>query len=361
MKFSVLSGAYKNAGDFLIVDRSVKLLRYVYPNCEIQMYERRWPLDEHLDTINQSDALILAGGPAYSRKIYPNVIPLVTDLSKICVPIYTIGLGWYGRESTDSFLYQQYIFTEETKHFFSRIEQDGALACRDWYSMRALKNNGFACAVMTGCPAWYDLERVQRADLRDSFQFPYQKICFSDPAKIRNIAQSLEIVRYIRRRYPSAKLTYVFHRGIHTDSMTSHEDAEQYEKLARQLMEMEIEVRDIAYSKDGFSIYDDCDLHIGMRVHAHIYNLSIRNVSILIEEDGRGAGVNEALGLFRIKAYQSSEYSQGFQSENSFLIRRLDDYLWMLERDHFQIIKNSFRCQQGYFEKMISHLSTFQK
>ena len=34
-RFSLLSGAYINAGDFLIVDRTKKLLRYVYPDCEI--------------------------------------------------------------------------------------------------------------------------------------------------------------------------------------------------------------------------------------------------------------------------------------------------------------------------------------
>lgn len=35
-----------------------------------------------------------------------------------------------------------------------------------------------------------------------------------------------------------------------------------------------VKMIDISKSVDGLRIYDDCDLHIGFRVHAHIYNLS---------------------------------------------------------------------------------------
>src|SRR5699024_8576119 len=49
-----------------------------------------------------------------------------------------------------------------------------------------------------------------------------------------------------------------------------------------------------------------CDLHIGYRVHAHIYFLSKRLPSILLHEDGRGNGVSEALNSPGIDAYKSS-------------------------------------------------------
>ena len=45
-------------------------------------------------------------------------------------------------------------------------------------------------------------------------------------------------------------------------------------------------------------------MHVGYRVHAHIYNLSRRGTSILIEEDARGAGVNDALNLRHICAFK---------------------------------------------------------
>ena len=90
MKFSILSGAYVNAGDFLIVDRTIQLLKNVYPDCEIIIYERRKNLENDLKEINKSDALILAGGPAYLPNVYPETIPLVDDLDRITTKIVAI-------------------------------------------------------------------------------------------------------------------------------------------------------------------------------------------------------------------------------------------------------------------------------
>lgn len=52
MNITLLIGAYKNAGDFLIVDRSIKMLQDVYPNCNITTYLRNEKLDKYLDEIS---------------------------------------------------------------------------------------------------------------------------------------------------------------------------------------------------------------------------------------------------------------------------------------------------------------------
>ena len=39
---------------------------------------------------------------------------------------------------------------------------------------------------------------------------------------------------------------------------------------------------------DGLDIYNDADLHVGFRVHAHVSALSRRIYSYLLEQDGRG-------------------------------------------------------------------------
>ncbi len=57
MKFSVLSGAYVNAGDFLIVDRTIKLLKEVFPEAIIKKYPRNKNLEKYLDEINNSDVM----------------------------------------------------------------------------------------------------------------------------------------------------------------------------------------------------------------------------------------------------------------------------------------------------------------
>lgn len=44
------------------------------------------------------------------------------------------------------------------------------------------------------------------------------------------------------------------------------------------------------------ALYGNADLHIGYRVHAHLFCLSRRIPSILINEDSRGVGQAAALG-----------------------------------------------------------------
>ena len=383
MKFAVLSGAYKNAGDFLIVDRSVKLIKYVYPDCEIKLYERRKSLEPYLDEINECDALIFAGGPAYYPGIYPKEIPLVDDLDRITTKFFAIGLGWFGRfgvEGLNDTIYNKYVFDESSRKLLKRIEQDSVLACRDLLSVRALKNNGFNKALMTGCPAWYNLETIESTGLRAGINSSFKKICISDPANIRNVDQAYKVAEYIKNKYPSAEIHFVFHRGIKADDMTNAHMAEQYQVLAERLKSLGIAIHDISYSKDGFSIYDDCDLHLGFRVHAHIYNLSMRNISILIEEDGRGAGVNEALGLCHIPALRSVEPKPELKNklagrilrklvnkfytsdmDNPYLIRNIDDYIHVLQCNDHIILRNAFRIQQEYFKVMTEHLKSIRK
>lgn len=381
MNISLLSGAYKNAGDFLIVDRTIKLLNYVYPDCCIKLYERNKTLDEELHEINKTDVLVFGGGPAYAPLIFPDYIPVCSSLSDITVPVYTIGLGWHGASSSNRLIYSDYKFSAKDKKYIGWLGRNSSLSCRDWYSVRVLRNNGFQNTVMTGCPAWYDIDRVKNTELRTDINIPFKKICFSDVGNPKNLNLSLILIKYFRNRFPNAKLVYVFHRGIQRDRYTNEESAKMYTDFAESLKEYGVDYLDISYSADGFKIYDDCDLHIGMRVHAHIYNLSKRNISILIEEDGRGTGVDDALGLFSIKSYDEDlrnfyrpkhrlsdkivwryikkqymgEYS------NPYLINQVEDYLYMLESSNFLVLKQAFKRQREYFEYMIRHIESIAK
>lgn len=380
MDFAVLSGAYKNAGDFLIVDRLIKLLHYVYPDCSVILYDRGKSLDEKKEEINKKDALIIGGGPAYCVDLYPDLLPLVRDLDGITIPFVIVGGGWYGRNGSDKVVYEEYKFTPLTSQLINRLSHDGFLGCRDWYSVRALKANGFKKTMMTGCPAWYSLEHINQLGLREDVCFPPKKICISDCGNRRNLQASLALVRYVRGKFPNADIMYVFHRGVTQDKYTHPKDAIFYTRAQGKLKKIGVSVVDISYSADGFHVYDDCDFHIGMRVHAHIYNLSIRNPSILIEEDGRGAGVNDALGLPHIKAYASNHFYdsiapignsywskkirrslQGTIRENccnKYLLHELDDYFFMLEQDNFYKVRKAFEMQRHYFDVMLQHISS---
>ena len=302
MKFYCLNGAYKNAGDFLIAQRCKELLRYCVPNCDIKDQKRNQSIQDKLDTVNQCDCFILAGGPAYDETIYPDTIPLCDNLADIKVPIIPIGLGWWGYSSSIKEIKAQK-FSEKSQELMSRMASTGPLSCRDWESYHVLKENGYD-AVMTGCAAWYDIAHIGQLNIRPECQ-KSDTICISDPAKTKHFELALKLTEFLHARYPSKKIKFIFHRGTgQADNYTDSQTAKCQAELMEQLKKRNIEIKDISFSSDGFHEYDNCFFHIGFRVHAHIYNLSIRQPSILIEEDSRGAGVNHALNLPGVKAYR---------------------------------------------------------
>lgn len=366
-KFSILSGAYINAGDFLIVKRTEELIKYVYPNCKIKKYERNKEISQFLDEINESDALIIAGGPAYTPNMYPDVIKLVDDLSKITTKIIPIGVGWYGKKTDNDFLYS-YKFNDKSKKLLNKIyNENNIFGCRDWYSANVLSLNGYSNCIMTGCPAWYNIEKVNLVDV--NLKKEINKICISDPANKLNFYDAISLVDYLKNKFPKSEIDFVFHR---IDSKNN-----KYLPLIKYLEKNNIKIVDITGNFEGFKIYDDCDLHIGFRVHAHIYNLSNRNLSILVEEDGRGSGVNEALGLQGFKSivfssvtvsgssifkkglrYISTKINYRKNKKNYYLIKNIDNYLNVMRDNNFIQHEIAFNNMKKYFSIMIDYIKS---
>lgn len=373
MKFLFISGAYKNAGDFLIEKRCECLFKQIDPDCVIEKSMSNISLDNKLEYVNSFDWIVIPGGPGYIYDYYPAHIKLTSCLDDIKTKIMAVGLGWYGADTTQHTI-SNYTFSRETQKLLLRISNDcGFLGCRDNYSVQVLKNNGFEKAIMTGCPAWYDLERVNEVSLRKDIDFHFKKICVSDPAELfENAEQCVRIVEYLRKAFPSSEICFVFHRGIEKDMYTSSFNAKIAQRLKKRLCEIDnVTIQNIAFGEDGFAVYNDADLHIGYRVHAHIYNLSKRNISVLIEEDGRGAGVNEALSLTRLLAYQEKAGAPkntfervlrrgakvvGInlnQKSNCCLISQLDKVLSRLKAENYAVYSIAFQRMQSLYKKMV--------
>lgn len=372
MRIALLSGAVKNAGDFLITQRAKELLEDVFPKAEISVYIRNLKLTlSQVKEIRGMDVIVLAGGPCYKWDLYPQSIPLVDDLSDLKPPMFILGGGWYGNTTSSAEIWN-YKFSESSKKLLERVQNDtNILGCRDYYAIKVLRANGLKTGLMTGCPAWYDIARI---DKRLYFPQEIKKIAISDPADVFHFgAQSLDIARLLRRKFPKAEIVYLFHRGIKADAYTDARTAERINSLRRNLREIQIPSFDIAYSDKGFEKYDDCDLHVGHRVHAHIYNLSQRHCSILIEEDARGAGVNEALGLWSIKAYSRKKEIQSslivkaynklldFTKLNSYCIEEVNSYIDYLMATRANIMNLAFSNMENYYGVMRSHIASLEK
>lgn len=373
--YIALTGAKKNVGDFLITKRALALLEKIAPEYEFIKYPH-WEAFDDIEFVNKSQGIIILGGPGYQMNMYPGVYKLCNDFSKIEVPIYTLGSGWKGKPG-DKTTEKLYIFTDSAQLLLNSMEKTYAgMSCRDYQTVRALKNNGYKNTTMTGCPVWYDL-----LSLGKEFRAPTElkKIVFTPAQDYIYSDQSIEVMNYLSRRFRESKIIVSFHRGIgEVDEFTPEADVINTKKLAEHALNLGFEVVDVSYEVDKLNFYDECDFHIGYRVHAHIYFLSKRLPSILIHEDGRGNGVTEALKSPGIDAYRVSKpFSRLFRlfsanallvmiyakiglKLNSNLIDELDSVLNNLQNSNYVIyqktsefIDEHYKVMEDFIKKMI--------
>lgn len=352
-----MTGAVVNAGDFLIEKRTKALLNKYIPNIELTTEIRvKKDYSDRIDYLNSFDAILFPGGPIYQLDIYPNAIPFVHDLSLINKPIFFIGGGLQSNVYGPT-------MSEQTKNFFSLGTKSGVpLGCRDILSYRFLKQQGFKDSelLMTGCPAWYSLDYIEKTDVNIQTKSK-KKICISEPAKTSNIPLLVKLLYTVRNKYKNDEVLLVIHR----------ENKNALEVLLPRLKkELGISVVYISGSSEGFEIYDDCDIHIGFRVHAHIYNLSIRNISFLINEDIRGRGVNLTLGLENIDIEKPIIRERSFFNDMfkiahcvneslsfDYVIYHLLDCIEESENNDYYKYCEAFKKMKDFCGVMLSHIT----
>lgn len=353
-KICLMGGAVVNAGDFLLEKRSYDLIRYFVPDSEITVLKRvNEDYSNKVDYLNSFNAIIFAGGPLYRPGLYRHQIPFVHQslLNSVKAPIFFLGGGIKGSVYRIS-------YGELDKAFLDKGVN--CLSCRDIYTYRFLHHQGYK-ALMTGCPAWYDLDCINNVDISKFRADLFRKICVSEPANDSNLPLLIGLLKHLREKYPSSEIVLVNHREVKQELKT---------ELDELLKRDSIGFVNIAGSVDGFSIYDNCDLHVGFRVHAHIYNLSKRNQTILFSEDIRGAGVNQTLGLENMSA-EDMFYGRRKMIGDYYLIRcpeenkdthniageMFDDYLktcsdqgFQNYNRAFQLMKDSFQTMRAFFD-----------
>jgi hypothetical protein len=283
-----LCGAYRNCGDHLIGMRARALLR-TFVQDDIITLDRKALTDDHYVMFNKARAVVLCGGPAYQREMYPNVYAL--DRSRVRAPIRPLGLGWKSaaHKAPDAFK-----FTPASEAFIRAIhERIPFSSARDPLTVDVLGHTGVKNVSMTGCPAWYDLGRLER----DYEHKPdVRRLALSVPAVMQPGVK--ELMTWLTQRFPSAHRVASFHHGLVPSSTPKgRETGRDFVAFARAAKAAGWEIVGLANSLARMeALYDEVDLHVGYRVHAHIFCLSRRIGSILINEDARGVGQCRALG-----------------------------------------------------------------
>jgi hypothetical protein len=178
------------------------------------------------------------------------------------------------------------------------------LSCRDLFSSHVLRKQGISNVLMTGCPVWYDLPSIGKPMRLPS---PANRVVFT-PAQLplyQNV--SIRVAEALRKQFPHAELVCSFHRGISKkDKFTRQDEVSNNQVIEAAATSLGYQIVDLSHSGEGTSLYDRCDLHVGFRLHAHLYTLSKRTPSLLLHEDGRGVAASATLNLRGFDAFKRS-------------------------------------------------------
>lgn len=287
MKLCVVNFSVSNGGNFLIEKRMNSLIKRTWPEARIDYVNG---IDNTYDYSNQYDAVIGGGGSYYDDRIIESIfVPFFGETIK-GIKFHLIGSGVYWEDYLDNAIYSK-TFSPTMMRFFESIEVNGGtLSCRDQLSWQILNNNGIKELYMTECPAWYNFNYIDITEPR--FIGKFNKIIMSDPDITKateeqdvRATQAIEVIKTVKEMFPEARLVFTFNNGINTKYSSICNN-----RIKDYLENQGIDYIDLSRDEKKFTAYDDADLHIGFRVYSHIYSLSRRITSVLIEEDLRGGG-----------------------------------------------------------------------
>lgn len=353
-KFIVIGRPYSNGGDYLIFERLLNILKAAYPKADITFdlsNDNQFDIEE----LNQYDAIITGGGGAQFSEQYVRTSFIYQHFDEIKVPIHYAGTGLYGADGADKTVYG-YRYSDDMISYFERvIERGGQIATRDWTVDTVFRNNGIHGTVMAGCPAWYDLEMLgQEKDSAPNMRrIPMNSvkcIAVSNHGLTKNnedhgkkLEQIESLIMFLQEKFNSPEVLLTFNDGYITKYSKNY-------NLSLQKWAKEHGVTCIDLSNDAgkFKALDQIDFHIGFRVHTHIYCLSKKIPSLLIEEDIRGFGMNETLHLPHITAYGEDSTIEDFHA-NPYLNAQLAVLLAQMDEQEridydavFRIIEDSY-------------------
>jgi hypothetical protein len=315
-QYVILTGSKNNAGDYLIKYRAKQLFSDLRPDRKIIDINGWEQLNaEKLSIINESKALILMGGPALIENMVPKVYALTNNLEDIKVPIIMMGVGWKSKNGNWDDTYR-YPLNEKTKSLLKKIDNSGYLSSvRDYHTLNAIRFNGFNNFLMTGCPAYYDRDFIN-TELQCKV---INKVAFSlGVAFVESSSMEMlmkENILACKERFINKEFEVVFHHSLDRDKFkldykSSPSHVIKHNKFADWLESEGIGYVDISGSAENLiNYYSNVDLHIGFRVHAHIFMNSIARQSILVSEDGRAKGVKGAIGGIVLDGYTSFKES----------------------------------------------------
>ncbi|WP_436934740.1 polysaccharide pyruvyl transferase family protein [Halovenus marina] len=305
-----------NVGDKLIEHAVERIVEAERGPTEFFTVFRENPLDDHLDRINDSDAVLLPAFAIRDLPLYPETYRLTENLSDITVPLIPIGSNYNvypGDEQTRAEL----DFSQETREVLEHVAgQVKSFSCREQYTCDVLNAHGIDNTLLTGDPAWFDPDRIG-----DSMRRPnaVEQVVFTPPLSPYYVEQATALVEMLTDLFPDARRILSIHLA---DADTADDDttSEKSAALTEDVAEKNRRIR-AAADEHGFEqvdaggdltnigFYEDCDLHVGYECHAHASFIRRRIPSVLVAEDARGVGFADTLGVGGFRGFVRAQSS----------------------------------------------------
>jgi hypothetical protein len=284
-----------NVGDRLLLEQAKYLIEKETGISEFEVYFLEHDFTSHTEKLNEATAIILpafvildsAGEPHDSFwPLHPSKYTLAEDLDEIDTPIIPLASTWQtypgdkiGNESVQ--------YSRETMDFLKYLNNQPELTkftARDIYTKKILKRHGFDQSIMVGDLAWYH-EDYMNQDMR--IPTSIDEIVMTTPHHSVYEEQAKRLINMVSEEFPEANVTLSFHSRVNL----THE-----KNLRRVAQAKGFDIVYASHQIENVEFYDQCDLHIGYRLHGHLSFLRRRLPSVLLAEDGRGNGFNATLG-----------------------------------------------------------------
>ena len=264
-----------NAGDGLYTNKT-KLLFEKFGVSILHSCDVRDDMSKFSKEIYNCKNISTSGGPL----IYSGFHKTLYSFNKINYnkinPIF-FGCGLKSRRQEASSV----ILDKNTRSLFLK----GTVFCRDIVSYEYMKRINLK-PKYSGCSTWFN-----GGNLVSNFKTDFDKICISFDINPTFIDQKL--LNNIIEMFPNSKIKCIFNCGFNNEEGSLRKSFSDFLRYCKS--------RGIEYEscRSNFnkleSIISESDLHIGMRVHAHLCAISKGIKSVLIQVYLRGVGQTKSL------------------------------------------------------------------
>ncbi|WP_299290873.1 polysaccharide pyruvyl transferase family protein [Nitrosopumilus sp.] len=327
-----------NVGDYLISKSAKRIIKEIKGDVEIIEFPMQKDLQDNLKEINECDAMIIPHFAIRDPGMYPETYRLVKDLKQIKVPIFPLGAGWKGFPG-DYNTVKTLEYSPKTRKFLQYIaNQVETVLCRDYFTCQVLKNHNISNVVMGGDIAWYDFDMMGKEMNRKR---EIKKIVFTTPHAPWFNKQAMETMKMLEKLYPNATKICAMHSGLNLED----------DEVGKYGQQIGFEVRDVSKDLEKIEFYKECDLHVGYRLHAHIFFLRNRNPSVLLHEDGRGTGFSYTVGIGGFDAFKIME---GLKKKIHFATHKGRERIMAADMQIPKKVKNFLEEEnQSYFRRYV--------